>query len=170
MFNKKFFFFLILIVLLFQCSFLFSQPSIPKELAKISFTMFSSETGYSDLEQNLMDKLQASLKNNGLFSIDNFQIELLLGIKKIDETNKIAISVAELIPLSEEQIQKGKNVEMFYSSKDNKNNLSEDGKSIRKYVSEEYLKQFRTVVNNKIEIIELSDLDSFVQKLVSKYL
>ena len=172
MITKKNFSVLFFIVLILQGSFLFGQPSQKKELSKISYTMFASGSGYSELEKNLMDKLQTSLEKNDLFSSDSFQIELLLGIKTIDGTNKVAISVAELMPLTSEQILKGKNIEMFYSSKDekDKDNLSEDGKFVRKYVSEEYLKQFRTVWNNNLEVVEVSDLDNFIEKLISKYL
>lgn len=164
--------FTLVLFLFFANSFLFSQPISKNDLSKICYTMFASGSDYSELEKNLMNKLQTSLEKNDLFSIDSFHVELLLGIKEIDGMNKVAISVAELWPLTKEQIQRGKKVEMFYSSKDekDKNNLTDDGKFIREYVSEEYLKQFRTVWNNTLEIIDLSELDNFVQKLVSKYL
>lgn len=171
MVTLKYLFTLVLFLFLTN-SFLFSQPIHKEDLSKISYAMFASGSDYSELEKNLMNKLQTSLEKNGLFSTDTFHIELLLGIKEIDGLNKVAISVAELNPLTKEQIQTGKNVEIFYSSKDevDKNNLTDDGKFIREYVSEEYLKQFRTVWSNTIEIVDLSELDNFVQKLVSKYL
>lgn len=172
MVTSKYFLLSFFVFFLFTHSFLFGQPNPNNESSKISFTVFANSENYSDLENELINKLKSSLELNGLFSIEDFQYELLLGIKEIDGMNKVAISVTELQPLAKETIELGKDAQIFYSKekKENKSIQGEDSKFIREYVSEEYLKQFRMVWNNRIEIIERSELDNFIQKLVSKFL
>ncbi|HQF42245.1 MAG TPA: hypothetical protein PK073_04960 [Ignavibacteriaceae bacterium] len=164
--------FSILVFLLLINCFLFSQSTPPKETSKVSFIVFANNAEYSNLENELINKLKSSLEKNNLFSSDDFQIELLIGIKEIDDMNKAAISVTELKALPKETIEFGKNAQIFYSKMNeaDKNNINEDSRFIREYVSEEYLKQFRSVWSNHLEIIEISGLDNFIQNLVAKYL
>ncbi len=164
--------FSILVFLLLINCFLSSQSAPPKESSKVSFIVFANNAEYSDLENKLINKLKSSLEKNNLFSSDDFRIELLIRIKEIDSMNKAAISVTELQTLPKETIEFGKNAQIFYSkiNEADNNNLNDDTRSIREYVSEEYLKQFRSVWNNHLEIIEIPGLDDFIQKLVAKYL
>lgn len=129
---------ILVFLFLINCS-LFSQSTPPKESSKVSFIVFSNNAEYSNLENELINKLKSSLEKNNLFSLDDFRIELLIGIKEIDGMNKAAISVTELQTLPKETIEFGKNAQIFYSEMNeaDKNNINEDSRFIREYVSEE---------------------------------
>jgi len=103
---------ILVFLLLINCS-LFSQSTPSKESSKVSFIVFANNAEYSDLENELINKLKSSLEKNNLFSLSDFQIELLIGIKEIDSINKAAISVTELKTLPKETIEFGKNAQIF---------------------------------------------------------
>jgi hypothetical protein len=176
MFSHKVFLILLFAMFFSIHSNLYSQQSQNNRTLKISYTMLYSESssgkGYSNLEMSVLDSFKKYLEANGLFSGDDFEIELLLDVKEIKETNKIAISVVEMNVLPKEAVEIGRKSEIFYSSLDEKKKaeLTEEGRFIREYVSEEYLKQFRQIWNQYLEVIEINDLDNFTQKIISKFL
>lgn len=133
--------------------------------------MFSEEKGFSDLDNSVYNTLKQVLEENGLYSENDFNTELLIKAKKVDN-DKIALSVVEMQALPKEAVEVGKKAEVFYSKldADKKASLPEEGKFIREYMSAEYLKQFRSVWGNNLEIINLSDLEKFSRNLAAKYL
>lgn len=171
MFTKRFLLVLLFAVFYSFHSNLYSQSSQNHITTKIGFTIFASGDNYSDLEKSLINSFKESLEAKGLFSETDFDIELLIAIKEINGTNKVAIQVSETEVLPKEAIEIGKKAEIFYSSLDEKKKakLPEEGKIVREYVSEEYLKQFRSIWSNDLEIIEKSEIDNFIQKIISKF-
>lgn len=174
MFSEKFSQVILLILFfsffLFQ-SYLQSQEKENKMPSKINVTMIGSEGGYSDLEMLVINTFKQTLEKNGLFSERDFNIELLLKVKRIDDS-KIALSVVEMEVLPEEAVEVGKKAEVFYSILDEnkKANLPIEGKFIREYLSSEYMKQFRMIWDDNLEIIDTNELESFTQKIANKYL
>jgi hypothetical protein len=174
MFSQKFSQAILLVLIfsffLFQ-PYLQSQEKPNKIPSRINITMIGSEGGYSDLEMAVINTFKQVLEENGLFSEIDFNIELLLKAKKIDD-NKIALSVVEMQVLPKEVVEVGKKAEVFYSMLDEskKANLPVEGKFIREYVSSEYMKQFRMVWDDNLEIIDINELESFSQKIINKYL
>lgn len=167
----------ILIVLCF--SFFFLQTNLQSQTnqnripSKVNVTMFASEDGYTDLELSVMNTFKEVLKENGLLSENDNDIELLLNVKKInDDDNKIILSIVEMGVIPDEVVEAGKKAEIFYSVLDDtkKSNLPNEGKFIREYVSSEYMKQFRMIWSNSLEIIDIIDLENYCRKLVNKYL
>lgn len=167
----------ILIVLCFSFFFLSTnlqsqtnQNIIP---SKVNVTMFASEDSYTHLELSVMNTFKEVLKENGLLSENDNDIELLLNVKKINgEDNKIILSIVEMGVIPDEVVEVGKKAEIFYSVLDDikKSNLPNEGKFIREYVSSEYMKQFRMVWSNSLEIIDINDLENYCRKVVKKYL
>jgi len=172
MFTNKFFTVLFLAVLFSFGSYLYSQQNQGIECSKVCFIIIDFGDGYSNLEKSLISKFRNSLESKGIFSENDFDIELLMGIKQIEGTNMVAIQITELETLPEESIEAGKKAEIFYSFLDEKKKteLSEEGKFIREYMSGEYLKQFRSIRGNNLVVIDINELDAFVQKTISKYL
>jgi|SRR5690606_17667175 len=163
--------FVIFFSLFFFQSYLQSQEKQNKMPSKINITMIGSEGGYSDLEMAVINTFKQVLVENGLFSESDFNIELLLKAKRVDD-NKIALSVVEMQVLPKEAVEVGTKAEIFYSMIDDnkKENLPAEGKLIREYVSSEYMKQFRMVWDDNLEIIDINELESFSQKIANKYL
>ena len=171
MFTSRFFLVLFFTVFLSFPSYLNSQPSQNSTTTKICLAIFGSGNNYSDLEKTLINSFQESLEAKGLFSETDFDMELLIAIKEIDGTNKVAIQVSEMQVLPKEAVEVGKKAEIFYSWLDEKKKaeLPEQGKFVREYASEEYLKQFRLIWSNGLDIVEKAEIDNYVQKIVSKF-
>lgn len=94
-------------------------------------------------------------------------------MKKISgDGNKIILSIVEMGVIPDEVVEVGKRAEIFYSVLDDtkKSNLTNEGKFIREYVSSEYMKQFRMLWSNNLEIIDIHDLENYCRKIVNKYL
>ncbi len=149
-----------------------SQEKQNKMLSKINVTMIASKGGYSDLELTVLNRFKKVLERNGLFSERDYNIELLLKAKKTKDDNKIILYVLEMQVLPKEAVEIGKKAEIFYSMLgDNKKaDLPAEGKFIREYVSSEYMKQFRMIRNDNLEIIDMDEIESFSQKIIDKYL
>lgn len=168
------------VILLILClSFFFPQTNLQSQTnqnripSKVNVTMFASEGDFTDLELSVMNTFKEVLKENGLLSENDNDIELLLNVKKIsDNDNKIILSIVETGVIPDEVVEVGKKAEIFYSVLDDtkKSNLSNEGKFIREYVSSEYMKQFRMIWSNSLEIIDINDLENYCRNVVNKYL
>jgi hypothetical protein len=149
-----------------------SQEKQIKVPSKINVTMISSESGFSDLETSVINTFKKVLGDNGLFSEMDNNIEFLLKVKKTQDNDKIILSVVEMQLLPKEAVEIGEKSEILYSliSGNKKANLPEEGKFIREHISAEYMKQFRMIWNDSLEIIDINDLESYSHKIASKYL
>lgn len=151
---------------------LYSQAYQNNPPLKINVTMISSETGFSDLEISVIKIFKDVLTKNGLFSENENQVEWLLNVNRTTEENKIILSVVEMQVVPNEVVEVGKKSEVFYSllNDEQKAKLTAEGKLIREYVSSEYMKQFRMILDDHLEIIDISELGSFSQKIAGRYL
>jgi hypothetical protein len=151
-----------------------SQEKKNEMSSKINVTMIASEGGFSDLEMSVINTFKKVLEENGLFSENDndIDIELLLKVKKTEDDNKIILYVLEMQVLPKKTVEVGKKAEIFYSMLDDnkKANLPEEGKFIREYMSAEFMKQFRMIWDDILEIIDINEIESFSQKIVAKYL
>ncbi|MBK7103834.1 MAG: hypothetical protein IPH62_00920 [Ignavibacteriae bacterium] len=167
--NQKNLFVAIFSFLILSNNCLFSQQNSNKETNKINFFVFPVTQNYSEIENNFIKKFKSSLEQNNLFSEDDFQIEIMFTIKEIDNNN-IVISIVELETMIKESIEIGKKAQIFYTSEDNRiiNTSNTDEVNVKEYVSGEYLKQFRTIRSNKLEIINKSETEKFINQIVNK--
>lgn len=163
---------LILIVSIFI--FHFSLLIFPQAISdyKYSVSMVASDREYSDLEKSLLDIFKTTLAFENMYSENDAELELLLALKDIEESNKLAISVTVIQRLPDNIINEMAKQEVFYSqlNANKKSQLPSEGKLIREYVSAEYLKQFGMVIDNHLEIVDSGGLDEFVKAFVNKKL
>jgi hypothetical protein len=151
---------------------LYSQVNQNGTPSKINITMIGTGGGFSDLEMSVINTFKKVLEENGLFSENDNNIEFLLKVGKSNDDNKIILSVVEMQLLPKEAVEIGKKAEIFYSLLDDskKANLPAEGKFIREYVSAEYMKQFRMVWDDNLELIDINKLESYCKKIAAKYL
>lgn len=135
---------------------------------KASVTMISNN-GFTKTEEFVFQKFREILKDRNLYSETDFQIEYLVDAETVDEKDLIIISVTILQPLSTEIVELNEKEQSFYLTSD-KEKLPDtpNGKRVREYISENYIRQARVPVRNFIEILDKSDLKGFITKLVNK--
>jgi len=151
---------------------LYGQVSKIKLPTKINLTMISAEGDISDLDMSVFNTFKKVLEKNGLFSESDNNVEWLLRVKKANEDNKIILSVIEMQVMPKEAVEVGKKAEIFYSMLDEnkKAKLPKEGKFIREYMSSEYMKQFRMIWDDHLDLIDINNLESYCEKIAGKYL
>lgn len=167
---------LTLILLLFFSSilpdkfiYLFSQTN---SNTKYSVSMIASEDGFTELQNTFYNKLKTELLKNNLYSETENDMDVLFDIKMIENSDKVALSITLLQKLPKEALNSEIGQRIFYSSikSDENLNLTENGKKVRNYLGQEYLKQFGMVVENYLETIPLNELDKFIEQFIWKNL
>lgn len=97
-------------------------------------------------------------------------MQLLLNVKEIEGSNKIAISIIETEPFPKAAVDLGARNEIFYASLDSSKqvNLPIEGKFIREDVSKSYMQQFKMIPEDNIEILDKAEIDKFAEKITTK--
>ncbi|MFN3694830.1 MAG: hypothetical protein ACK4UV_07460, partial [Ignavibacterium sp.] len=121
------------------------------------------------LEKSLLESFKSTLASENMYSEADAELELLLAIKDIGESDKLAISITLIQLLPDNIIDEMAKQEVFYSqlNANQKSKLTSEGKMIREFVSAEYLKQFGMVIDNHLAIVDKSGLNEFVKAFVN---
>ncbi|MDP2209035.1 MAG: hypothetical protein Q8K98_09720 [Bacteroidota bacterium] len=171
MFTKIFFStFRFSLIILLTVSFLNSySQSQTANLPKVNVTMIAESNTQSDLDRTVINSFKQALSEKGMLASESsdFSFEILVDTKMFND--KIVISVTTFGVIPPEVVSLGGKAEIFYVTiKDKqKENLTEEGKSIREYMSTEYMRQFRMINDNYLDVIDKSDLEEYCRKIVS---
>lgn len=171
MFNKIFFStFRFSLIILLTVSFLNSySQSQTTNLLKVNVTTIAENQTQSDLDRTVINSFKRALNEKGMLAVENsdFNIDILVDTKMFND--KIVVSVTTFGVIPPEVVSLGGKAEIFYVTiKDKqKENLTEEGKSIREYMSTEYMRQFRIINDNYLDVIEKEDLENYCRKIVS---
>ena len=82
------------------------------------------------------------------------------------------MSVITATTLPEEVVKLGKENEIFYSvygKKDKRKNLPKEGKFIREYVTEEFLRQFNDIYRHEIYVVKERKLQEKCKEIVDEF-
>lgn len=170
-------------LLSFLCaSFLFmniemtGQQDDAGKLFGVKVIVMPSDNDLSETESLVLNSFNSALKEKNILA-DNqgeMKVEIWLNVKAISNSDeeRIAVSVIILDVIPEEVVAIGAEKEIFFAQLDDerKMKLPSEGKSIREFISSEYMKQFRMLLNTHLEIINLSEIDEFSADIVEKYL
>jgi len=110
---------------------------------------------------------KATLSKNSIFKI-------FLNTTRItrQEADEIVLSVITAMTLPDEVVQLGKENEIFYSvygKKEKPENLPKEGKFIREYVTEEFLKQFNDIYRHEIYVVKETKLQEKCKEIVDEF-
>lgn len=138
-------------------------------LPKVNVTMIAESNSPSDLDRTVINSFKEALNEKGMLTAENFDfsIDILVDAKMFND--KIVISVTTFGVIPPEVVSLGGKAEIFYVTmkEEQKKNLTEEGKSIREYMSREYMKNFRFINDNYLDVIDKSDLEAYCRKIVS---
>lgn len=170
-------------LLSFLCaSFLFmniemiAQHNDTGKLFGVKAIVIPSDNNLSETEMLVLNSFNAALKEKNILAENQKEMkaELWLNVKAINDSDagRIAVSVIILDVIPAEVAAIGAEKEIFFAQLDDERRmkLPAEGKSIREFISSEYMKQFRMLLNTRLEIINLSEIDEFSADIVEKYL
>ncbi len=95
----------------------------------------------------------------------------LIGVSEPNEENEVALSITTLYKLPESVVQMGKREQVFYKaiSEQDPSTYPEEGREVREYMSEEYMRQFAAIQGNYVEIAAESDLEEKIEGIVDQF-
>lgn len=156
----------LLVVLTISHSNIYSQIT---NLPKINVTMIAESNNQSELDRAVINSFKQALNEKGMLAHDiyDFNIDILVDAKMLNE--KIIISVTTFLVIPPEVVSLGGKAEIFYATikEKQKENLTEEGKLVREYMSTEYMRQFRIINDNYLDVIDQSELEAYSKKIVS---
>jgi len=163
---------LVCFIFLIFISAVFAAEDLKKQPIKVGIRI-SGHGKITENDRKIRQVLNNEIEKRAILSDDPL-FELFISteeIKKSDE-NEIILSVLTTIKLPDEVIELGKKNEIFYSihsSKKKYKNLPKEGKYIREYVTEEYLKQFHDIYDHEIFIVPETKLEEQCKKIIDNF-
>lgn len=158
-----------LIFILFTIFYLNSYSQTPN-LLKVNLTLIAESDVPSGLDKEVVAAFREALQEKGMLAEGDsgFDIEILLDAKTYGD--KIVIAVTTFIAAPPEVVSLGKEAEIFYTTLREKHrpNVTNEGKLIREYMSAEYIKQFRIIDDNSLDVIDRDGLKEYSRRIVSK--
>lgn len=123
------------------------------------------------LQLAAMEALETALVDRGATPADKPYWMFLVAAKKIDDGSRIALSVVSLVNLRDSDVALAREGEIFYAglSDSVKAALPEEGRFIRQYVSEDYIRQFAMPQDMDVLVVGPSDLESGMRKVVDRF-
>ncbi|MCP9291505.1 hypothetical protein [Gracilimonas sediminicola] len=88
-----------------------------------------------------------------------------------DANNNIALSISTFLKVPEEVVKAGVKEEVFHKAvaSDSPKPASDDGREIRAYINEEYMRQFTMIQDSHLEIINRDQLPEAIQRFVDGF-
>ena len=165
---------IIIISILLSAQLIFSgtESNVKKIRPKgIDVTAIAANRPFTEHELSILGSFKSRLKKLGVFNPDSPMYEILLSFKKLNDSKTI-ISVTTLQPISERLVMLGKKNQVFYGDVNIKAKRA-SGKvnnEIREYMSEEYVKQYRMILESDIYILSDKHLENETERIIAHIL
>lgn len=88
-----------------------------------------------------------------------------------DAENKVALSISTFLKVPEEVVKAGVKEEVFHKAvaSDSQKPASDDGRQIRAYINEEYMRQFTMIRSSHLEIIDQDQLPEAIRRFANSF-
>lgn len=130
-------------------------------------TTLADSGGFTNLQERILRDLRTVLSDQGYGVRDNPEITIFFS--SVQYEDNLIISTILLKSLPEPVIDWGKKEEVFYKVYDKSDDEKEKpDQGIRQYMSEEYLRQFGSVLDSFIMIESSNRIDELVHKVVDR--
>ncbi|MGN8226693.1 hypothetical protein [Gracilimonas sp. BCB1] len=169
---NKFFFnpshLLILFGLALMPNLIFGQTS-----TDIKFSVSYKVTDSADLErlQSAKKQLTETLVANGGTYDEKEGFLFFIDLTEPDADNNIALSISTFLKVPEEVVKAGVKEEVFHKAvaSDSPKPTSTDGREIRAYINEEYMRQFAMIRSSHLEIIDQDQLPEAIKRFAKSF-
>ena len=144
--------------------------AIGQQLFKFNSTFVVNETSDIDLLTSVRLLFNDVMILNGAELSDKEHIMFLLNISDEIGDEYYAISISSLNSLPERVIQSGKNGQVFYSNLNSETLtlLTEEQAQVREYLSENYIRQFYSIVDSWMLVVTRSTIESELENFVKE--
>ncbi len=144
------------------------QPS-----ADLKFSVSYKVTDSADLErlEHAKNILTESFVARGASYTEKEGFLFFIDLTEPDADNNIALSISTFLKVPEEVVKAGVKHEVFHKAvaSDSPKTKSEEGKQIRAYINEEYMRQFTMIRDSHLEIINQGELSEAIQRFVNDF-
>jgi hypothetical protein len=139
-----------------------------KRHSGINVTMMSADGPFTENEWALLDKFKNYFQKAGLHNPDTPMYEILLTQEALNDSQTI-VTVLLMQTASNRLIELAKKDQLFYKliSPKDKQTAKKVNNEIREYVSGEYIKQYRQILDSNIFIIANDNLEEEVDRISS---
>jgi hypothetical protein len=160
--SKVFFVFVIILFIV--------NPAAAQEKIIFKINYLIPEGGYSDVQEKTIERLTEKFLAKG-YEIGKYpEWNIFLNIYHLDKpgTGKIIISYTLSQSLPKPIIDFGVKNEVFYLPAEKREKKEGQSKEIREYVTSEFLHQFFMLLDNKLYVVENSEIDSKLNDIVEE--
>jgi hypothetical protein len=150
--------------------FTLNQFCLANEIQKVTVYVLSSNSEISAIEKNVVDVLRNECETQNLLDDSSANWDLLIAAEEL-ESNLIAISVTILQSMPKEVIEAGSNSQIFYAFLEKSKSLEDPEKNqeVRKYVTSEFLSNFKQAVESEIIITKNENIEDTCSKIVDSF-
>jgi hypothetical protein len=115
---------------------------------------------FTGLEKSLMQACEKAVKEKGFKASEKPDVELFVAVAEIPGVEGLlAVSLAAVLKPPEKLVNFAGQNEVFHLVMDgNREKLPAEGKEVRRYASEEYMRQFGQIHDNRVFIVHKSRL------------
>ncbi len=158
-----------LLILSLLFSFIFIYAGTESKQQGINVTAMASKKPFTNSELKIIEAFKNNIKNKGLLDSKSPRYEIMLTFKDMG-SSKTIVSVMILQIISENIVALGGENEVFYSelTMKNKKPSQKYNDDIRKYVSEEYMRQFRQILDSSIYILDSENIDKEADRILTE--
>lgn len=134
----------------------------------VSFMAMNEESGVR--HRVAMEMLENALEANGLVYEQDSQTVYFIGVSNPDEAGNVALAITKMSRLDERSVELGKKDQVFFKTiaAQDPETHPEEGKWVREYVSESYMRQFAMVNGSYVEVVKHSELAAGIDAMVEK--
>ncbi len=135
----------------------------------VTFVATSEENGQE--LRSVAKVLEGVLEKRGARQNENEDWLFLIGMSETAESGEAALSVSVLSKLPESVVQLGKREQVFYKTISDQDEATypAEGKWVREHMSEDFMRQYAMIRANYVEIINVSELESALEKIVDQF-
>lgn len=158
------------IILSLLLIFSINTVAIGQQSFKFNSTFVVNETSDIDILTSVRLLFNDLMILNGAELSDKEHILFLLNISDEIGDEYYAISISSLNSLPERVIQSGKNGQVFYSNLNSETLtlLTEEQAQVREYLSENYIRQFYSIVDSWMLVVTRSTIESELENFVKE--
>ncbi|MEM8485451.1 MAG: hypothetical protein AAF564_07860 [Bacteroidota bacterium] len=117
-----------------------------------------------------LEMLETALEAKGFVYESDSPTVYFIGVSNPDEEGKVALSITKMHRLDERAVELGKKDQVFFkvAAQQDPETHPEEGKWVREYVSESYMRQFAMVNGSYVEVVAHDALATGINGIVEK--
>ncbi len=149
---------------------LISPASLFAQAQTFNSSFVAMDEASGERHRVALEMLDTALEAKGLVYDSDSQTVYFIGVSNPDEAGNVALSITKMHRLDERAVELGKKDQVFFkvAAQQDPETHPEEGKWVREYVSESYMRQFAMVNGSYVEVVKKDDLKAGITNIVTK--